>query len=462
MERLPAAMTDSTPPEVPAQPAEPIRQAVLLFVDDEPNILSSLRRLFRPLGYRILTAESGAAGLEILGKETVDLVVSDMRMPSMDGAHFLEAVREQWPGVTRILLTGYSDINSTVNAINRGEIYRYIAKPWDDHDITLIVREALERRRLESENQRLLELTQSQNEALKALNQGLEARVAERTAELSQTMSFVEMANQQLKQTLLTTVRVLSGLTEMRGGTTAGHSRRVAEYARTVAGHMALSESLTQEIVMAALLHDIGKIALPDRIVEKAFNGLSQDERALVMKHPAQGAMALMEIEQLKGVAQIIRHHHECFDGTGYPDHLKGAAIPLGARVLAVVNEFDSLQLGTLVNKRLTAVEARAFLMDNKGKRYDPDVLEHFDQAMRQALKKEKPREIVFSLMQLRPGMVLSQDLHNHDGYLLLAKGFVLTAQVVEELLKMEQAGGKGAAGSVPLRVHVTPESVGK
>jgi response regulator RpfG family c-di-GMP phosphodiesterase len=275
-------------------------------------------------------------------------------------------------------------------------------------------------------------------------------------------MSFVEMANHQLKTTLLTTVRVLSGLTEMRGGTTAGHSRRVAEYARTVAGHMDLSENQTQEIVLAALLHDIGKIAIPDRIVEKAFNALSQDERALVMKHPAQGAMALMEIEQLKGPAQIIRHHHECFDGTGYPDHLKGAAIPLGARVLAVVNEFDALQLGTLVNKRLTAVEARAFLMDNKGKRYDPDVLEHFDQAMRQALKKEKPLEVALSLMQLRPGMVLSQDLHNHDGYLLLAKGFVLTAQVVEELGKMEQSGGKAGAGGQPLRVHVVPESAGK
>jgi DNA-binding NtrC family response regulator len=168
VETLPAAMTDSNHSEVLAQPSETSRQAVLLFVDDEPNILSSLRRLFRPLGYRILTAESGAAGLEILGKEEVDLVVSDMRMPSMDGAHFLEAVRQRWPGVTRILLTGYSDINSTVNAINRGEIYRYIAKPWDDHDITLIVREALERRRLENENQRLLDLTQSQNEALKA------------------------------------------------------------------------------------------------------------------------------------------------------------------------------------------------------------------------------------------------------------------------------------------------------
>ena len=128
----------------------------LLFVDDEASILSSLRRLFRPHGYRILTAESGAAGLETLEKESVDLVISDMRMPEMDGAQFLEKVRARWPEVTRILLTGYADITSTINAINKGEIYRYIAKPWDDNDIVLVVRDALERKRLQAENTRLL------------------------------------------------------------------------------------------------------------------------------------------------------------------------------------------------------------------------------------------------------------------------------------------------------------------
>ena len=117
----------------------------LLFVDDEPSILSALRRLFRPHGYRIFVAESGAAGLAILEQETIDLVISDMRMPEMDGASFLKQVRARWPKVMRILLTGYADINSTVSAINEGEIYRYIAKPWDDNEILSTVREATER-----------------------------------------------------------------------------------------------------------------------------------------------------------------------------------------------------------------------------------------------------------------------------------------------------------------------------
>ena len=116
--------------------------ATLLCVDDEANILSALKRLFRPHGYRVLTALSGEQGLKLLGETGVDLVISDMRMPEMDGASFLEQVRQRWPDTMRILLTGYSDITSTIAAVNRGEIYRYIAKPWLDDDVLLAVRQA--------------------------------------------------------------------------------------------------------------------------------------------------------------------------------------------------------------------------------------------------------------------------------------------------------------------------------
>ena len=146
MNQAPIPPTPSTTSVSPNAPAAP---ATVLCVDDEPNILSSLRRLFRANGYRVLTAEGGALGLEVLEKEPVDLVISDMRMPEMDGARFLAKVRERWPDTLRILLTGYSDIQSIQDAINCGEIYRYITKPWEDSDMLLLVRHALERRQLE-------------------------------------------------------------------------------------------------------------------------------------------------------------------------------------------------------------------------------------------------------------------------------------------------------------------------
>ncbi|MGE5622881.1 MAG: response regulator, partial [Bacillota bacterium] len=118
--------------------AAPDKTARILFVDDEQNILASLRRLFRTQGFQVMTADSAKAGLSMLETEAVDLVISDMRMPEMDGARFLEQVRRRWPDTIRILLTGYSDIQSIMDAINRGEIYRYITKPWDDNDIVLV------------------------------------------------------------------------------------------------------------------------------------------------------------------------------------------------------------------------------------------------------------------------------------------------------------------------------------
>ena len=170
----------------PAVNEEAAQQAALLFVDDEANILSALKRLFRPLGYRIFTAGSGAAGLEILVREQVDLVVSDMRMPEMNGAQFLEKVRQQWPDTVRILLTGYAEIGSTIDAINKGQIFRYISKPWEDSDITLIVKHGLERRDLERRNKGLDELTRKQDEEMKQLNADLEEKVKARAGEVRQ------------------------------------------------------------------------------------------------------------------------------------------------------------------------------------------------------------------------------------------------------------------------------------
>ncbi|UCV29724.1 HD domain-containing phosphohydrolase [Ferribacterium limneticum] len=413
----------------------------LLFVDDEPGILSALRRLFRPHGYRIFIAESGAAGLEILAKESVDLVISDMRMPEMDGAAFLKEVRNRWPQVMRILLTGYADITSTVAAINQGEIYRYVSKPWDDNEIITIVREATERQRLETENQRLSALTKAQNDELKQLNTSLEQKVAERTAELRQALSFVEQAHSELKKSFLTSVQVFAGVIELRGGPLgsqmSGHGRRVAEQARSVAQRLGLPDAEVQNVMLAGLLHDIGKLGLPDELLAKPYNMLTAEQRNLVMKHPAVGQNILMGIDKFKEAAVLVRHHHECFDGSGYPDHLTGIAIPQGSRILCVVNDYDALLIGTLAQRPLKPAEALNFLIDNRGKRYDPTVVDTFVKLLAET-KKTGAVEVPLRTMHLKPGMVLSRDLEHRDGYMLLAKGSALTAEIIAQLIRME------------------------
>lgn len=429
----------SEKPEIPASQAGTDGTATLLFVDDEVNILSSLKRLFRTGGYRIFTAENGAQGLDILQHEAVDLVVSDMRMPEMNGAQFLEQVNARWPDTIRILLTGHAEIGATIDAINKGHIYRYISKPWEDNDILLAIKQALHQKKLELANQGLEELTRRQNEELKDLNANLEAKVKARTEEVRQTMGFLEIAHDKLKRDFITSIRVFSNLIEMREGAMAGHSRRVAELSRAIAQKMKMNDADAQDIFLAALLHDVGKIGFPDYLLEKSFANLTSEERFDVIKHPVKGQTALMALEPLNGAAKLIRSHHERFDGLGYPDKLAGLAIPLGARVIMLANEYDAVQLGMLLSKRLKHADALLFIQEGRGNRYDPAVVDAFMSVMASTV--HAVRELALHPEQLRPGMVLSRDLLSRQGDLLLSKDHLLDASLIDQIKSFKQLG---------------------
>lgn len=427
----------------------PEHEFTLLFVDDEANILSSLKRLFRPFGYRIFTAESGALGLEIMQREAIDLVVSDMRMPEMNGAQFLEKVRAKWPDTVRILLTGYAEISATIDAINKGQIYRYVSKPWDDNDIALIIKHALQQKVLEREKLRLENLTLKQNAELKDLNENLETKVNERTEELRKAMASLEVMHDKLKKGFITSIRVFSNLIEMREGGMAGHSRRVADLARSLAQKLGMNSAEIQNVFLAGLLHDVGKIGLPDRLLEKPFTNLTPDERSEVIKHPIKGQTALMALEQLQGATKYIRAHHERFDGMGYPDRLVGLAIPLGARILAVANDYDSAQFGTLLTKHLKQVDAVTFIIEGRGRRYDSQVVDAFMDVMGKEQIATRPgNEITLTSNQIKPGMVLSRDMTSKTGELLLAKDYILDEQLIEQIMSYELM-------SEPLAIHI-------
>jgi len=421
----------------------PDNSPTVLCIDDETNILSSLKRLFRPHGYRVLVADGGPAGLALLEQEPVDVVVCDMRMPGMSGAEVLEQVRLRWPETVRILLTGYADVSSTIAAINRGEIYRYISKPWDDNEILLTVRDALERKLLKAEKQRLEALTLRQNEELKELNASLEEKVRQRTAELRQAMDQLSATHEKLKKGFYTSIQVFANLMELREGSMAGHSRRVAELCRGLAKKMGLPATDTQDLVVAALLHDIGKIGLPDYMLVKPFSNLTNEERAEYIKHPTKGAAALMALEQLANAANLVRCHHERYDGQGYPNRLSALNIPLGARLLAVVNDFDALQAGRLVPKQLSRSGALNLIIEGRGTRYDPAVVDAFAGLVSKVPEAEySGPEVPLTSAQLQAGMVLTRDIVTRDGLLLLARDYVLDNSLIEQIRNFERADG--------------------
>lgn len=412
--------------------------STLLIVDDEENILRSLNRLFRPQGYRVITAGSGAEGLEILEKTEVDLVISDMRMPEMPGDQFLEQVAERWPQVMRILLTGYSDVESTISAINKGGIYKYISKPWEENDIKISVRRALEQKALEA-------VVHRQNLELKALNNSLEARVQERTEELKQIVMMLELAHDSLKQAYEDTITTFSNLIEAREGDVAGHARRVAELARNMAVQMGLNEVDAQDIYFAGLLHDVGKIGLPDRLLNTPFDRLSDADRDEMIKHCALGEMMLMPLEILRTPAKIIHAHHERYDGSGYPDGIKGDAIPLSARILAIADDYDALQSGMMTSNKMSAEQAEGFIVERCGKHYTPQVVDALTACLRsEADKRDVPMKLIRAA-DLKPGMVVAKDLVSNSGVVLLARGNSLDQPLIDMIKRIVSLTGKNS-----------------
>ncbi len=390
----------------PAAPSSVEPVFTLLFVDDEANILSSLTRLFQPLGYRIFTAKGGAQGLKILAQETIDLVVSDMRMPEMNGAQFLEQVQQKWPDTMRILLTGYAEMGATIAAINKGQVHRYISKPWEDYDITLTIKLALQHKMLEREKLRL----------------------------------------EVLKKNFFTSVQIFSNLIEMRDASMVGHSHRVADLSKAIAQRMGMSDAEVQDVVFAALLLDLGKISLSDSLLNKPFSSLNAEERDEVIKCPIRGQVALMALDELQGAAKLIRNHRERFDGTGFPDRLPGLTIPLGARILALTKDYDTCQIASLTNKGLQPADAVLYIQEGIGRRYDPTVVDAFLNVI--AISAQTKPELDLQREQLKPGMVLSRNLITKSGALLLAKNCILDEHLLGQLEHFELLGD-------PLRIYV-------
>jgi putative nucleotidyltransferase with HDIG domain len=327
----------------------------ILCVDDEPNVLSALRRMFSLEGCEISTADSGAAALEQFATQGFDVIISDMQMPHMNGAQLLQQVRQQWPQTMRILLTGTADLANAVAAINDGEIYRYIAKPWNDDELLGVVKSAVELASLAQERERLTALIQEQNKAL-------EEKVQVRTASL--------------RQAYTASIKAFSGLLGLRSAKLLDHSKRVANTAMKMAQLAGLDHAMAQDIFIAGLLHDLGKIGLSDRVLNTCIDILPQSDFVLLESHAGMGATCLKGLEGMETVSQMIRAHHENFDGSGYPDRLAGEAIPVGARYLAVIEVYEELMSGDYDGKPCTHATAMRTIIKNRGTLFCPQAVD--------------------------------------------------------------------------------------
>ncbi|HMY53015.1 MAG TPA: HD domain-containing protein [Candidatus Obscuribacter sp.] len=318
-----------------------MRRHKILVVDDEVPNLRLLRRVLSE-EHDIFEAASGQEGVNLLEKEEISLIITDQRMPSMTGVQLLEQSLKIRPDAIKILLTGYTDVQALIDAINAGHVYKYIPKPWDADELKLTVRRALEAFELKERNDNLV-------------------------IELSGALTELENLS-------VGTIRALADALDAKCDYTAGHSLRVSRIAVLIGRQMGLPEDTLRDIELGGILHDIGKIGVPESILWKP-DKLTAEERSIMSRHPVKSAEIIGDLKGLVRAREYVKHHHEFFDGSGYPDGLEGENIPIGARIILVSDAYDAMTTDRPYRKAIGHVRAIEELRKLAGTQFDPVVV---------------------------------------------------------------------------------------
>lgn len=413
----------SSPSSAHASEAGPVAHR-LLVVDDEDIVLVALRETLRRERYDVVATSDPNTALAELRKTEFSVIISDQCMPAMTGLELLAQAREIQPNATRILITAVLSLDTVIDAINKGEIYRFIVKPWLREELLVTIKNAVQRNELIRQNDRLQAATQAMNEQLVELNRSLEQQVK---LVAQQNLQLADV-NQSLERSLLRSLELCLQTMQTFYPTLGHQARRVVQVCRSMAQLLNLSSEDRRILESAAWLHDIGLVGVPRRIIRRWQDdpaSLDPAERALIEQHPILGQELSTFSSGLDKVGEVIRAHHERFDGKGYPDELAGEKIPWLARLLAVaVAEASS---------RLTREDTLEAVKLAAGTAFDPQAVRAFLQALPLAPGPRKERQIALS--ELRPGMVLAQGIYTSNGMLLVPEGQQLNATFIEKLL---------------------------
>jgi putative nucleotidyltransferase with HDIG domain len=329
----------------------------ILIADDEYDIRELLRDFLEGEGYEcILAANAFEAFDKFKSNGDIDLVMSDIRMPGRTGLELLSDIKSIDNDVMVIMISAVKDIESAISAMSKGA-YDYVAKPFKLTEVALIARKAIEKRKLVLQN--------------KEYQKELEKMVADRTIELKKAIEALD-------RTYIFTLRALVTALDTRDEETQGHSMRVVKYCLTLAELMGWKDNeLLKVLEYGALLHDIGKIGIPDAVLKKTGN-LTQEEWAIMKTHPEVGYKILHKIEFLEDAAQIVLHHHERYDGAGYPAGLKGTDIPIGSRIFAVADTLDAMTSERPYRRAMSFEQASEEIRIYSGLQFDPEVVKTF------------------------------------------------------------------------------------
>ncbi len=409
----------------------------LLLVDDEENVLSSLKRLFRKSNCNVFIANSGPEGIEILKEQSIDVIISDARMPEMSGPEFLAIAAEEYPDTIRILLTGYADMEAVVDAVNLGKVSHYLEKPWDDEKLKELVDDTFVAIGFKKQNEYLQSLVTSQNEKLTEANETLEATVKERTQKI------IEI-NGALQENYKSTIDLFANLLEMRNPKNNADAPDIATLVTDMAEVMQLPQRELIHLIRAAKMRYMSQMSFADELLHTPYVSLSKEQKREYQQYPLKGAQLLSNIRPLVPVAEIILRHKEYLNGEGYPKGEKGAALSKSVQILTVANDYIELLTGRMQKAPLTHAEAIQYLDLKSGSYYSIDAIEALKTLLSTTKLETAVKNHRILSNQLVCGMTLSQDLKNHNGDSLLPKGSELANSTITIITELERSSKKG------------------
>jgi response regulator RpfG family c-di-GMP phosphodiesterase len=394
----------------------------LLVVDDEEIVLVALREALTREGYDVVTCSDPLQALKVVADQGFSVIITDHQMPNLTGLEFLSQVKLTQPDATRILVTAVLSLSTVIDAINKGEIYRFIVKPWLREELLATVKNAVQRYELICRNSVLQAATLAMNDKLSALNKSLAEQVARVE---DQNLKLAEL-NQALGQNLQRSVSLCLQVMETFYPVLGSHARRVYEVCRAMAAGLAMTPEQRQVLEISAWLHDVGLVGVPRQLIRRwqQDDPLTEPEQALIEHHPILGQELVGFVHPLAEVGTIIRSHHERFDGSGYPDQKSGESIPWLGRLLAVAVSY--------AESNFTGANAIEAIKLGSGQIFDPEAVRAFMRSLPRAVVPRKEREVLLS--ELLPGMVLAKGIYTANGLLLIPEGQELSEPYIDKL----------------------------
>jgi response regulator RpfG family c-di-GMP phosphodiesterase len=395
----------------------------ILVVDDEEVIAAALGEILRQAKYDVVTLSQPLAALEQIKNREFSVIITDQRMPDLSGLELLAEARRLQPNATRILITGVLNLETVIEAINQGEIFRFIVKPWLREEFLATVSNGLQRYELLRQNANLQNVTRTVNEQLTQANGLLEEKIGVVALQNEQLAQMNRVLEENLTRSLELSVQTLEAFYPALGAQT----RCVAQVCDSIATVLELPADERRILESAARLYDIGLVALPRHLVRKWLESpqlLDPGETELIRQHPIHSQGLARFGTGSDKVGEIIRAHHERFDGGGYPDAVGGEKIPWLARLLAAAVGYAS--------SNSPPTEAFASIKLGTSSLYDPEAVRVLLRALPLAGLPSKERSV--SLKELVPGMILARAIYSHNGLLLVPEGERLNADYIQKL----------------------------